>query len=89
MQVPIVQDDFFDTTLELSAVLERAHGCAIGSLGHCRVLIGDTDCFPANSFKDIGDDEDALDEVTMSLILAFIKRTVLRIPTITFAFNNR
>eukprot|EP00747_Dinoflagellata_sp_TGD_P074057 gnl/TRDRNA2_/TRDRNA2_158171_c4_seq1.p1 gnl/TRDRNA2_/TRDRNA2_158171_c4~~gnl/TRDRNA2_/TRDRNA2_158171_c4_seq1.p1 ORF type:complete len:859 (+),score=147.28 gnl/TRDRNA2_/TRDRNA2_158171_c4_seq1:373-2577(+) len=85
IEIPIVDDDNFDTTLEFSIVLEDPVNCELGRyLKVCRVLILDNDQFPSNDFEDeIADGSDeALQEVGVKLMIAYMKFTFIRVPTV-------
>jgi len=83
-EVPLIDDDDFDTTLEFNLILEDPQNCALDAvMWHARVMIMDADTFPSNSLKatvDLGEEE--LHKVGFSLLWEFIKFTYRHVPTI-------
>ena len=52
-EVEIIDDDLYDSTLELQVVLTGADGCVIDPVGACSsIMIMDDDMFPSNRLED-------------------------------------
>ena len=50
-EVPILEDENFDTALEFGLTLSEPEHCSLGRYLHkCRVVIVDDDTFPTNRF---------------------------------------
>lgn len=84
VQVALLNDSAFDTTLEFGLSLGAAHGCVLGSsLLRCRVLVEDDDLFPSTRFREaIAEGEEAMCRQVTSLILAYLHLVFLRVPSI-------
>lgn len=83
-EVPITEDDNFDTTLEFGIMLFDPKGCELGKyLKVCRVLILDNDLFPTNELREqIEHGTSALQTVGVKLLVSYMQFTFLRVPTI-------
>lgn len=84
VEITLLNDSFFDTTLEFEAVLDNADGCVLGDqLRRCRVLVDDDDVFPDNSLKEVIDQGDvAMCTQVSSFLFAYVKLAFCRVPTI-------
>lgn len=84
-EVPVIDDDAFDTTLEFCCVLHNPTNCDIDFHQWCtRVMIHDEDTFPANHLKeplDAGGAE-ALMDIGGTLLQAFYFFCYDHVPTI-------
>jgi len=89
IEISIIDDDSFDTTLEFKVSLSDAHGCLLGtqytSQSTCRVQIIDDDVFPANKFRDrieegiAAHSEEALHSEGVSILCELMKFIFLRV----------
>ena len=74
LEIPIVTDEYFDTTTEFSVVLHSPENCFLGAyLCATRVFILDDDLFPSNKFRaEIeSDTEEALANISIDLLLEY------------------
>lgn len=84
-EVPVLDDDAFDTTLEFSCVLHRPSNCEVDYHSwYTRVMIHDEDTFPANHLKETLDQggADALMDIGGTLLKAFYYFCYSHVPTI-------
>lgn len=85
IEIQLVEDDNFDTTLEFRIALEDPRGCILASgVSVCRTLIVDDDLFPDNKFgQQIFDDNaDSLHKLGVPLLISNLKFCFLRVPSI-------
>lgn len=83
-EVDLIDDDFFDTTLEFEVHLSNPEGCEIGFyLSQARVAIIDNDRFPSNAFaEEIDAGTEALQAVSVSLLTNYMWFAFWRVPTV-------
>eukprot|EP00931_Biecheleriopsis_adriatica_P058829 TRINITY_DN35100_c0_g1_i1.p1 TRINITY_DN35100_c0_g1~~TRINITY_DN35100_c0_g1_i1.p1 ORF type:complete len:884 (+),score=135.69 TRINITY_DN35100_c0_g1_i1:43-2694(+) len=83
-ELDLVDDDNFDTTLDLDICLSEAQNCSIPSGGvTSKLLIIDNDLFPSSRFqKEIELGSDALHKVGARLLMSFMWFTWRHVPTI-------
>lgn len=84
-EVPVTEDDNFDTTLEFGVRLSDPQNCELGMyLSKARVLIIDNDVFPSNDLTDAVRDgsTEALQDVGVQLLIAYMQFTYNRVPGI-------
>mmetsp|Transcript_8545 Transcript_8545/g.20284 ORF Transcript_8545/g.20284 Transcript_8545/m.20284 type:complete len:841 (-) Transcript_8545:23-2545(-) len=85
VEVEILDDDSFDSTLDFLVLLENASNCVIDPEGRqCVVMIMDDDIFPSNAFEEELEQqsEDLLYEVGWSLLRAFMWFCYEHVPEI-------
>jgi len=81
--IPIIASESFDTVLEFFVELDGGDGCTVcPHAGNCRVMVLDNDTFPSTKFKDVVDqqDEDALQEVGVPLLVAYMQLALWSVP---------
>eukprot|EP00928_Gymnodinium_smaydae_P071430 TRINITY_DN55018_c0_g1_i1.p1 TRINITY_DN55018_c0_g1~~TRINITY_DN55018_c0_g1_i1.p1 ORF type:complete len:855 (-),score=126.34 TRINITY_DN55018_c0_g1_i1:175-2739(-) len=85
IEIPLIGDDSFDTTLEFSIVLEHPIGCSLGAyLRNTRMVVIDEDVFPSNEFAELINqrDDKGLKSVGSSLLKAYMAFVFLRVPQV-------
>lgn len=85
IEVEILEDSFFDATLEFRLQLDSPENCLVGkSLWSTRILIVDNDMFPSNAFAKVvqSGSEEAMAGVSLWLLIAYMRFAFLRVPTI-------
>ena len=85
VQIPIVDDDNFDPTLDFKLVLKKPENCTLGLyLNSSQVLIIDDDIFHSNDFRSELEQQsdDALLSRGVALLLANARFMFSRVPTV-------
>jgi len=92
IEIGVINDESFDTTLEFGCRLSDPKGCILGeqytSQSSCRIQIIDDDVFPANKFREKMEEsiaaqtEEVLHRVGVSILCELLKFIFLRVPSV-------
>lgn len=85
IEIQLIEDDNFDTTLEFRILLEEPKNCILSpNLWRCRTLIIDDDLYPDNKFREqiFHEDPDELHKQGVALLISNLWFCFLRVPTI-------
>merc|ERR1719235_2706590 len=88
IEIPIIDDNFWEDILEFRVSLKDPCGCQLTSELHtCRVLISDDDVFPSNKFEAqvqecVNGNDEALSNVGVPLLIAYLQFAFLRVRTV-------
>jgi len=83
IDIPILNDDFWDSTLEFQMHLVKPIGCKLGNT-RARVLILDDDIFPTNAYRKeiMSQDEEVVASISVRLLFCYLRFVFFRVPSI-------